>query len=75
MKPSPSLAATVAGMIQPDVLYRADAAKAELAWKAHAWRTACRNGLRTLRAGGRVYVLGRDIIEYLDRVNSTEGGL
>lgn len=73
MKPSPSLAPAVAGMIEPHVLYRCDSARAQLGWKSHAWRTATRNGLRTLRAGGRVYVLGRDIIEYLDRVNSPGG--
>lgn len=33
--------------------------------KAHAWRTAVRQGLRVVRCHGRAYVLGRDWIDYL----------
>ena len=61
------------GVIDPTHLYRVDELRARLGWKAHAWRTATRKGLRTLRAGGRCYVLGSDVIDYLTRINSTEG--
>lgn len=63
----------IPGVIDPTHLYRRDEVCARLAWKAHAWRTATRNGLQTLRAGGRCYVLGSDLIDYLTRINSTEG--
>ena len=61
------------GVIDPTNLYRVDELRARLGWKAHAWRTAIRNGLRVLRAGGRAYVLGSDLIEHLSRMNATEG--
>ena len=61
------------GVVDPSSLYRIDELRARLGWKAHAWRTATRNGLRVQRAGGRAYVLGADFIEYLSRMNATEG--
>lgn len=59
--------AAAPGVIEPHVLYRVDELRARLGWRQHAWRTATRNGLRTLHAGGRVYVLGSDLIGYLER--------
>lgn len=59
----------VPAVIEPDVLYHKAELMARLRWKQHAWRTARKQGLRVLRAGGRVYVRGQDVIDHLYRLN------
>lgn len=63
----------VCGVINPAELYPRDEFLARMRWGKHAWRTALRNGLRVLRAGGRVYIMGSDLIEYLSLLNDQEG--
>ncbi len=60
---------TPPGVVAPTDLYHVDELLARLKWSKHAWRTARRQGLRVLRAGGRAYVLGSDLIAYLSRMN------
>ena len=62
----------VSGVINTAEIYPRDEFLARMRWGKHAWRTAKRNGLRVLRAGGRVYVLGSDVAEYLSHMN--DGG-
>ncbi len=61
----------VPSTIEPAVLYHKAEFLARLRWKEHAFRTARKNGLRVLRAGGRTYCLGQDFIDYL---SSLDGG-
>lgn len=61
------------GVVSPGELYHLDELLARMRWSKHAWRTARRNGLRVLHAGGRAYVLGSDLIEYLSHLNGQEG--
>lgn len=63
----------VPGVIAPTNLYHVDELLARLKWSKHAWRTARRQGLRVLRAGGRAYVLGSDLITYLSKMNGESG--
>jgi hypothetical protein len=63
----------VSGVINTAEIYPRDEFLDRMRWGKHAWRTACRNGLRVLRAGGRAYVLGSDLVEYLSLLNDQEG--
>lgn len=60
------------GVIDPTQLYCLEEFLARMQWGKHAWRTARRNGLRVLRAGGRAYVLGSDAVGYLARVGDDD---
>ena len=37
-------------------------------WTDTAWKTARRNGLRTVETAGRAYVTGDDFHDYIDRI-------
>ena len=37
-------------------------------WGRHAMREARRQGLKTIRSGGRIFVRGKDFFAYLDAV-------
>lgn len=60
------------GVIEPSSLYGKDEVLSRLRWGAHAWRTATRKGLRVLKAGGRAYATGADVIDYLQQINSVD---
>lgn len=60
------------GVIEPSTLYHKNEILGRLRWGAHAWRTATRQGLRILRGGNHAYVMGGDVIDYLQRINSTD---
>lgn len=53
------------GIIEPGCVYHIDELLRRLRWSRHAWRTAKRNGLRTIRTAGRCYVTGDAVIQYL----------
>jgi len=53
------------GVIRPDELYPLAAAKTRLGWGAAAMRSARRNGLAVMYAGGRGYITGSEIIRYI----------
>jgi len=57
----------VSGVILADAVYRLDEIQERLKLGQHALRMARRAGLRVRRIGRRGYVLGRDIIEFVDR--------
>lgn len=54
------------GIIDPSCLYRLDELCARMNWSRHAWRSARRKGLRVLRSGSRAFVLGADVISFLE---------
>lgn len=60
-----------AGIIKPDEMYRLEEAKKRTGWGAHAFRAARRAGLQVRYAGRRGFVLGKDIIEYVERTGAT----
>lgn len=62
--------ATPAGAITGDSLYTLAELKLRLGLGVHAMRTARRHGLRVRRIGRRGYVLGRDLIEYVEKAAS-----
>ena len=62
---SPARSAESLRSIKPDELYVASDAYQSLGWKAAAQRKARRLGLRVKYFGGRSYVLGRDLIQFL----------
>lgn len=55
------------GKIEPDVVYTLQRAMMEMNWGRAAFRTARRRGLRVKYAGRTGYVMGRDLIDYIDR--------
>jgi hypothetical protein len=63
MKNKPQYSAV--GAIIPDALYRLDEAKARMGWRDASFREARRAGLKTYRAGKRLYLLGSDIIDFV----------
>jgi hypothetical protein len=64
MQPSP-------GVIVPDALYRIDELRARMGWPASSYRAACRRGLRVQRSGKRAYVLGSDVIAFVQQDGGT----
>ena len=56
------------GEISADRLYTLQEIENRLGLGRAAMRTARRQGLRVRRIGRRGYVLGRDMIDYVDRV-------
>jgi hypothetical protein len=60
-----------AGLITADALYTLGEIQQRLKLGQHAMRQARRAGLPVRRIGRRAYVLGRDVIAFLD---SVEGG-
>ena len=65
MKSKPS-ALFPPGLISPSDLYHLEEAKARLRWNLTAMRTARRNGLKIRYCGGRGYLLGADILAYIE---------
>lgn len=57
---------TMEGVIKADECYTLDAVKRRMGLKDEALRQAFRNGLPSKRIGNRKYILGRDILQYLD---------
>jgi hypothetical protein len=53
------------GIIAADCVYQLDDAQARLGLGKQAWRTARREGLPIRRVGRRRYVIGRDVITWL----------
>ncbi len=53
------------GIIDENKLYRADEFKARMGWSDSAFRQARRKGLKVNRYGKRVFVLGRDVFEFI----------
>lgn len=68
----PRSAVPIPGSIDPDVVYRADEAKARMGWRDAAFRAAVRAGLKTHRSGKRLYVLGADLIAFVTRAKGGE---
>jgi hypothetical protein len=57
----------VSGHVTADSLYTLNEIQERLQLGQHAMRQARRAGLRVRRIGRRGYVLGRDIIEFIDK--------
>ena len=57
-----------AGCIRSDAAYTLEAIRKELGLGQAAMRSARRNGLKVRRLGRRAFVLGADMISYLERV-------
>ncbi len=55
------------GKIEPDVVYTLPRAKSEMSWGKAAFRTARRNGLRVKYSGRNGYILGRDLIDVIEK--------
>jgi len=53
------------GEIFLNAIYRVDELKRRMGWKDAAFRSARRSGLKVCRSGGRAYVLGKDLNDYL----------
>lgn len=63
---------SVPGLITADTLYRADELKARMGWRNAAFRAACRGGLRIHRVGKRVFIVGADVLAYVQRKGGAE---
>ncbi len=57
------------GEIRSDCVYTLDEAKARTGLGAAALRTARRQGLKVRKIGRRAYVLGRDIMAYIEQAD------
>lgn len=55
--------------IRRDCLYVLDEFKAVMKWGDRAMRSARRDGLKVRYVGGRAYVLGEDVIEWIRQQN------
>ncbi len=60
-----------AGCIAADQLYALEEIRARLGLGVAALRTARRQGLKVRRIGRRGYLLGRDVMEYVERAGAT----
>lgn len=58
------------GVIRADEAYHQDDFLARVGWSRGALRTAKLDGLPTVMAGGRCYVLGADWLKYLEGLAS-----
>ncbi len=56
------------GLISADCLYTLSEIQLRLGMGIHAMRMARRSGLKVRRVGRRSYVLGKDVMEYVERV-------
>ena len=65
------------GIIEPDVLYTLQEFRDRSRLSESAYKSAKQTGLKTRKAGKRVYVLGSDFIEWVkqDTTYQTERGL
>jgi len=64
--PSALTDTAVAGIVHPGAVYRLDTFMAAVGWGRAALRRARRNGLRVVRDGRTVFVLGDEFIRYLN---------
>ena len=64
---------TYPGVIAADELYTLEEAKRRLRWTASALRSAKRRGLRVLVCGKRHYITGKELIRFLEAINTSEG--
>jgi hypothetical protein len=51
--------------IDPARLYRSDELSSRMGWRPSGWRAARRAGLKAVRYGKRWFVLGADVIEFV----------
>jgi hypothetical protein len=63
-----------AGVIDPAFLYRFDEAAKRMGWGRPAADAAKRRGLKTMKSGKRLYVLGREILEFIQRDSEARAG-
>ena len=59
------------GIIKADEAYPLDYVKQDLNLGAAALRTARRNGLKVKKIGRKSYVMGKDLLQYLDEHATT----
>lgn len=64
-KPEPN---NTVGVIRRDEIYVAEEAYRRLRWRRHSRQQARRLGLKVTRFGSRDYVLGRDLLDFFDRL-------
>lgn len=55
------------GVVRGDEVYGLTEFCQRMRWGRHALRSARKAGLRTVRRGGRVFVLGSDVLAFLSR--------
>jgi len=55
------------GTVSADEMLTLDAIKHRLGLGVHALRSARRNGLKVRRLGRRSYVLGKDLMDYIEK--------
>ena len=60
------------GVIRPDELYELSECQRRLGWGKAAFRTARRNGLKVRYCSRRAYVMGADLISYIDEHGKDE---
>jgi hypothetical protein len=51
--------------IEPTRLYRSDEAMLRMGWRPSGWRAARRAGLKVSRYGKRAFVMGADLIAFI----------
>lgn len=56
---------TPVGAILPEALYRRDELLARMGWRDASFREALRNGLKAYKCGKRIFILGRDVIDFV----------
>ncbi|QDT74044.1 hypothetical protein [Lacipirellula limnantheis] len=53
------------GVVEADAVYTKPELLARLGWEQGAWRSAAEKGLPYRVIGKRIYVLGRDVLDWL----------
>jgi len=53
------------GVVVPEALYRRDELLRRMGWRDAALREALRNGLKAYKCGKRIFILGRDVIDFV----------
>lgn len=57
----------VAGSVRSDEVLTIGALETRFGWGVHALRSARRNGLKVRRVGKRSFVLGADVLQFIER--------
>ena len=60
------------GLIEPGTLYELNEAMSRTGWGRTSFRTARRQGLRVKYAGRKAYVLGSDLIDFIQNNGRNE---
>ena len=64
------MSATAYEAVRPECLYQIEHIKWMMGWSHTAWRSAKKSGLKVRIAGKRRYVMGSDVISWIESLDA-----